>query len=215
MSKSAAPQTINRDRSRVRVRVNSAQFTIEHHAMQLRSELRLSDQEFLHHELALRLIPKCEVWALKNIPNLPFEHVVHFREWPRQFGAFAYKDPDGDYRIVFNDSYSHEAVRVHLMEEFFHIRLGHSFDTVRLYPTPGQTPRTHSHSKEQEAYGCAMAALVPYGGLEAMLARGEHIARIAECYCVPVHVVEHRIGVTGLSDLITSHHRQLSLLSGA
>lgn len=172
----------------------------------------MPDDQSLHHEAALRLIPKCEVWALKNIVGLPFEHIVHFRENPRQFGAFAYKDPDGDYRIVFNDSYPHEAVRVHLMEEFFHIRLGHPFDLLRLYPAAERTHRTHSTTKEQEAYGCSVASLVPYGGLEAMLARGEHIGRIAEHYCVPLDVVEHRIGVTGLSDLLTSTNPQLSLL---
>jgi hypothetical protein len=73
--------------------------------MRLRSELGVSDEQCLSHELALGLVPRCEVWALKNIPNVPFEHVIHFRNMARQFGAFAYKDKDGDYRIVFNDSY--------------------------------------------------------------------------------------------------------------
>jgi hypothetical protein len=212
MSKSAIHPTTTRERPHLRF--GSHQSAIERHAMRLRSELRLSDDQCLNHDDALRLIPGCEIWALKNIPGLPFEHVVHFRENPRQFGAFAYKDPDGDYRIVFNDSYPHEAVRVHLMEEFFHIRLGHPFDLLRLYPAAERSHRTHSKAKEEEAYGCSVASLVPYGGLEAMLARGHHLARIAERYSVPLSVVEHRVGVTGLSDLVGTSSRQLSLLNG-
>lgn len=182
--------------------------------MRLRAELQLSDLDPLSHEDALSLIPSCEVWALKNVPRLPYEHVVHFRTEGFQCGALAFKDADGDLRIVFNDAHPPAAVRVHLMEEFFHIRLGHPPDTIRLYPQNG-IHRTHDYAKEDEAYGCGIAALVPYGALEAMLAHGAHIARIAEHFGVPVSVVELRISVTRLGHLISSPLRQLSLLASS
>jgi hypothetical protein len=210
---SSAPPTSNERNRSTRIRLTPWQLGIERQAMRLRIELGISDEQCLSHELALGLIPRCEIWALKNIPNVAFEHVIHFRNMARQFGAFAYKDKDGDYRIVFNDSYPLEAVRVYLMEEFYHIRLRHSFDTVRMYVEETKGHRTHCDAKEKEAYGCSIAALVPYSGLESMLARGEHIARIAERFCVPLSVVEHRMSITGLSDLIASSPRQLSLLS--
>jgi hypothetical protein len=214
MTKSSnAPPTSNERNRSARVRLTPWQLGIERHAMQLRHELGIPDENYLSHESALRLIPRCEVWALKNIPNVPFEHIVHFRNMARQFGAFAYKDKDGDYRIIFNDSYPPEAVRVYLMEEFYHIRLGHPFDIVRVYAEKARGHRTHCDAKEKEAYGCSVAALVPYGGLEFMLARGDHIARIAEHFFVPLAVVEYRMSVTGLSDLIASSPRQLSLLN--
>jgi hypothetical protein len=53
-----------------------------------------------------------------------------------------------------------------------------------------------------EAYGCATATLVPFAGLEAMLARQTHIARIAEHFAVEVDVVQERIGATNLDDLL-------------
>jgi hypothetical protein len=210
---SSAPPTSNERNRSTRIRLTPWQLGIERQAMRLRSELGISDEQCLSHELAIGLVPRCEVWALKNVPNVPFEHVIHFRNMARQFGAFAYKDKDGDYRIVFNDSYPPEAVRVYLMEEFYHIRLGHPFDTVRVYSEETKGHRTHCDAKEKEAYGCGAAALVPYGGLESMLARGEHIGRIAEHYFVPLAVVEHRLSVTGLSDLLSNSPRQLSLLN--
>jgi hypothetical protein len=216
MTKSSSAPPTNNERSRsTRIRLSPWQVGIERQSMRLRLELGISDDQCLSHELALALIPGCEVWALKNVPNVPFEHVVHFRNMARQFGAFAYKDRDGDYRIVFNDSYPPEAVRVYLMEEFYHIRLGHPFDRVRVYAEDSKPHRTHSDVKEREAYGCGVAALVPFGGLESMLARGEHVGRIAEHYFVPLAVVEHRLSVTGLCELLAQSPRQLSLLHSA
>jgi hypothetical protein len=60
--------------------------------------------------------------------------------------------------------------------------------------------------------GAGMAALVPYGGLQSRLARGEHLERIAEDYQVPLHVIRSRIEVTRLSVLIKSATGQLPLL---
>ena len=180
--------------------------------MRLRAELNISDLEPLEQDRALNLIPNCQVWALKNIPRLPFEFVNHFRTAGYQLGAFAYQDADGDHQIVFNDAHPPAQVRVHIMEEFFHIRLGHPPDVVRLYPSDGQH-RTHNNDKEDEAYGCGIAALVPFGGLEALLARGLDLHRIAEHYVVPLDVVDLRVAATKLGHLVSSASRQLSLLA--
>jgi hypothetical protein len=182
--------------------------------MRLRAELNISDLDPLDQGRALSLIPNCHVWALKNIPGLPFEFVNHFRTDGYQLGAFAYRDADGDHQIVFNDAHQPAHVRVHLMEEFFHIRLGHRPDVVRLYPTDGRH-RTHSSAKEDEAYGCGIAALVPLGGLETLLVRGWDLRRITEHFVVPLDVVELRVAATNLGHLVSSTSRQLPLLERA
>jgi len=180
--------------------------------MRLRAELNVVDLDPLEQDRALSLIPNCQVWALKNIPGLPFEVVNHFRTAGYQLGAFAYRDADGDRQIVFNDAHPPSHVRVHLMEEFFHFRLGHAPDLVRLYPIDGRH-RTHSNAKEDEAYGCGMAALVPSPGLEALLVRGYDLRRIAEHYVVPLHVVDLRVAATKLGHLVSATAHQLPLLS--
>lgn len=180
--------------------------------MRLRAELNISELEPLEQHRALDLIPNCEVWALKNIPGLPFEVLNHFRTDGYQFGAFAYQDTDGAHQIVFNDAHPPAQVRVHLMEEYFHIRLGHPPDVVRLYPRDGRH-RTHNNAKEDEAYGCGIAALVPYGGLEALLARGSDLRRIAEHYVVPLDVVDLRIAATKLDPSVQLSSRQRPLFA--
>lgn len=182
-------------------RISSWQRAIELQAMRLRAELRLSWLRPLEHDRALSLIPNCEFWALKNIPGLPFEIVNHFRVAGYPIGAFAFRDRDGDHRIVFNDTHPPTEVRVHLMEEFFHIRLGHIPDVIRLYATDGRH-RTHSEAKEDEAYGCGIAALVPRNGLEELLRRGLDIRRIAEYFVVPIDVVQMRVAALALGHLI-------------
>jgi IrrE N-terminal-like domain len=179
--------------------------------MRLRAELNVSVLDPLEQDRALNLIPNCQVWALKNIPGLAFEVVNHFRTAGFQLGAFAYRDADGDRQIVFNDAHPPAHVRVHLMEELFHFRLGHAPDVVRLYPIDGRH-RTHNDAKEDEAYGCGIAALVPSLGLEALLVRGYDPRRIAEHYVVPLHVVDLRLAATKLGHLVSRTAHQLPLL---
>lgn len=189
-----------------------AQLAIERHAIRLRIDLHLLDLDCLSHEAALNSIPNCDVRAFKHLTALPFDALVHFRTAGYHIGAMAFVDELGHVKIAFNDAHPVPSVRVNLMEEYFHLRLGHPPDRVRMYG--GDTAaRTYNHEREWEAYGCAIAALVPYGGLEAMLTAGEHIARIAEQYIVPVDVVETRITVTRLGHLASSAARQLSLLA--
>lgn len=206
----------NRLRSRgasVRQQLSPWQLAVERKALALRAELGLADLEALHQERALATIENCRVWPLKNLRTLPLEHLMHFRGLGRHIGAFAVKDENGDIDIVFNDEHPPADVRVHLLEEVFHIRLEHPFDKLRVYADQRVT-RTYDEAKEDEAYGCGVAALLPIYGLQAMLARGEHIARIAEHFTVPIPVVEFRISATRLGNLAVAPARQLSLLAG-
>lgn len=213
MTRSVVDLKKKNERSRARRSgLPSAQFEIEERAIRLRARLRISEYQYLPHEAALGLIPNCEVWALKNIPGITLEDLVHFRTGGYHIGAMAFR-VDDSVMIAFNDAHPAPAVRVNLMEEFFHVWLGHRPDVLRVYPLNQGSHRRHDPMKEEEAYGCAIAALVPFAGLEAMLARGEHVARIAEHFCVPVDVVMLRISVTQMGDLANARERQLALLA--
>jgi hypothetical protein len=210
MSESANehPKKVERPRAR-RLRISLAQIAIELHASRLRSHLGVTEFCSLSHEDALRLIPNCEIHAIKNLKGILFETVAEFHNGGRHIGALAVKIGRG-VQIAFNDAYPVDWVRVHLMEEFFHIRLGHPPDTVRVYAMDGRY-RTYDQQKEDEAYGCAIAALLPFPSLQHMVAHDAHVARIAERYVVPIPVVEERIAMTGLGELVSS--RQLRLLA--
>lgn len=196
---------------RVRRQLSPWQLTVERQALRLRDELGLSDMDCLAQDRALGTIKNCEVTPLRSLQLMAFEHLLHFRGAGRHIGAFVVKDELGNIDILFNDEHPPADVRVHLMEEVFHVRLGHPFDTLRVY-ADRSVSRTYNEAKEEEAYGCGAAALLPYGGLYSMLARGEHVARIAEHFVVPIPVVQFRIAATKLGDFATAPIRQLPLM---
>jgi Zn-dependent peptidase ImmA (M78 family) len=181
--------------------------SVEQLAAGLRLRLHLPDLAYLPHEDALALIPDCEVRSLKSIRALPFQHLNHLRTDGLSCGGLAFTGLGGGVTIVFNDAHPPPVVRVNLMEEFFHIWLGHPPDVVRWYSVDGRH-RTYDPFKEDQAYGCAIAALVPRRGLGSMLNRGAHIARIAEHYLVPVEILELRIATANLGHLALPRTRR-------
>ena len=193
-----------------RVLLSKSQAAIEQEAMRFRASLGLSDFVELPLEVAVSRLPKCEVMGLRHVPGITLAQLSYAREKGfRRFGAFARRDGD-TIQIVFNDAHQAPQIRVNVMEEVFHLLLGHRPDILSRVPIRGNC-RTYDPETESQAYGCAIAALVPFAALEALLAQQTHIRRIAEIFCVPLEVVEERIGLTHLGDLMNAQLRQLAL----
>ena len=162
-------------------------------------------------EHAVQSLPNCEVLALKHLPNITLEHLRYAREEGyRRFGAHAKRIEDS-IKIVFNDEHPPQQVCVNVMEELFHVRLGHRTDIVSRVAVAGNH-RTYDALVEEEAYGCGIATLVPFTGLQAMLAQQFHVRRIAEHCFVPVDVVQERIAAANLGDLPNAQIRQFALV---
>lgn len=179
--------------------------------MRLRAELAISEFVELPLDVAVRCLPECEVLALRHVPGMTLKLLSYARtDGYRRFGALACRNGDR-IQIVFNDAHPPPLVRVNVMEEIFHVLLGHRPDVLTLVPRDGRY-RTHNGANEAEALGCAMASLVPFAGLQAMLASQWHIARIAEHFAVPIDVVHDRIAATNLGELMNAQFRQFALV---
>lgn len=180
---------------------------LEAPAVAVRQKLQLGDSEKLPHDRALALLPDLVVYEFSRLP-VEQCHIDHMRTEGRQeWSGLAYTKPDGSHYIVINDAHHEHDIRVTLMEEFFHLYLKHPTETVRRYRANGDH-RSYNAAKEREAYGCALASLVPYHGLADLLSQGVHHARIAEHFDVSVPVVHERISMTSLGDLSNSTIRQ-------
>ena len=118
--------------------------------MRLRAQLNLCDYEPLHQYKAFELIPDCDIYPLKNVPGISLRSLNHFRGRGRGCAAWAVPDGTGHVDVFFNDEHHPWEIRVHLIEEFFHLHLGHVPDQVRAYTGPGGF-RTYSSKKEEEA----------------------------------------------------------------
>jgi hypothetical protein len=189
-----------------RLPFGSYQSAIEQEASRLRVQVGASDFEYLALERAVTCLPNCAVLSLRHVPGMTLQMLSYARtQGYDRFGAFARRDGDV-IQIVYNDAHHPCTIRANVMEELFHVRLGHKPDIMTLVPTNGRF-RTHDANREREAYGCAIAALVPYAGLRAMLASQMHLLRVAEHFAVTVDVVQERIAATNLGELMNMQLR--------
>lgn len=102
--------------------------------------------------------------------------------------------------VVYNDSHPPRRVRATLMEEFFHLWLGHRPTRLKVFSN-GVSKRDFDRAKESEAYGSGAAALVPYQSLKAMLQKGSSVQVIADHFLVSEQLVEFRIRICKLASL--------------
>jgi hypothetical protein len=71
--------------------------------------------------------------------------------------------------VIYNDSHPHCRVRATLMEEFFHLWLGHPPSVLRFYRD--DLARSYNKAVESQAYGSGAAALLPYRSLRTQNSR--------------------------------------------
>lgn len=150
----------------------------------------------LSHQAAFGLLPDVTVVGHGEIPMAQV-YIDHFRNsGSAAWSGMGIQLPGGGALVVFNDSHPINRVRATLMEELFHLRLGHPATTVRVYQDAGG--RSYDARVEGEAYGSGAAALVPYRPLRERLQAGESVRRIAGFFEVSQDLVVFRAKVTRL-----------------
>lgn len=163
----------------------------------MRKQLGVSADDPLPYERAFQLKPNVHIQALSDIPAAQ----VAIRYWLDQgkgkLSGCALPLPDGHIFVIYNDAHPVTRVRVTLMEEFFHIHLGHAPTVLRLTNGTGGW-RTHNPDVESEAYGCAAAALVPYESLRRLTLAGNSDRAIGQHFGVSPQLVAFRQKITRL-----------------
>lgn len=171
---------------------NPRQWGNEHNALDLREQLKLGLDVPLPHEAAFELLGDVQLFGHSSLPaaSVYIEHLRGNRSW----SGLSVPCPDGGAIVVFNDSHPPARIRATLMEEFFHLRLGHPPSTIRIYRDGAE--RTFNKVVENEAYGSGAAALVPYQSLRAMIGEGRCCREIADLFRVSEQLVTFRAKVT-------------------
>lgn len=174
---------------------NRAQWENEHNGLDLRDVLGLDPLDVLSHEDAYRLLGHVSLMPHSRVPAAAV-YLDHFRKaGSATWSGMSVPLPNGQEIVVFNDSHSLRRIRATLMEEFFHIRLGHPRSELRMHSN-GKRPRSFHQMVEREAYGSGAAALVPYAGLRKLTDAGETAGHIAQHYDVSRDLVVFRAKVT-------------------
>ena len=176
---------------------NSNQWENEHNGLDLRDDLGLSLDVRLSYEDAFALLEDVTVLPHGGM-QIEQKYIDHFRnDGSANWSGMGIPLPGGGALVVYNDSHPPSRIRSTLMEEFFHLRLGHPATTVRVYEEEG-SHRSYNAGAEGMAYGSGAASLVPYHPLYAMLALGKSAAQIARHFDVSRDLVVFRLKVTRL-----------------
>lgn len=179
---------------------NNTQWEAEHHALDVREDLGLRADDPLPEitRVFQTLLPHVTVAPLGQLCVAKL-HVNYLRGPARgNWSGLSVTMDDGSIWVVYNDVHVETRARATLMEEFFHIYLGHPSAAVRLLPCEGSLEGSYNARTEREAYACGAAALLPYAGLRQLLAAHVPVSRIAAHYVVSPQLVTFRLKVTRL-----------------
>lgn len=98
--------------------------------------------------------------------------------------------------VLLNDCHTVERQRVTLLEEYWHILMGHKLTKVaRIAESYG---RTYDRAEEHDAYYLASATLLPKSAVQAAVANGLPPGQVAATYGTSTELVEYRIKRLGL-----------------
>jgi hypothetical protein len=167
----------------------------EHNALDLRDALGVTLDSRLCVDSAFGLLD--EVLGVMPHTQLPVDAqlAAHFAgSRSRRWSGMCIPLPEGDHLVVYNNGHPATRVRATLMEEFFHLWLGHPPTKLRMLPKKLGT-RTFDSEVESEAYGSGAAALVPYKSLRTMVQDGCSSQEIASHFEVSEPLVTFRMRV--------------------
>ncbi len=98
--------------------------------------------------------------------------------------------------VLLNDCHTVERQRVTLLEEYWHILMGHKLTKVaRIAQAYG---RTYDKAEEHDAYYLASATLLPKSAVQSAVTKGTSSAVIAKHFGTSPDLVEYRIKRLGL-----------------
>lgn len=98
--------------------------------------------------------------------------------------------------VLLNDCHTVERQRVTLLEEYWHILMGHKLTKVaRISEAYG---RTYDQAEEHDAYYLASASLLPREAVQDAVSKGRSAADIAKRFGTSPELVEYRIKRLGL-----------------
>ena len=170
---------------------NPKQWDNEHNGLDLREDLALSLDDELPHTQAYSLVPHVTVLPHGEVPA-----AAKFGGGRSSWSGFSLRIDDETELVLYNDAHPITRVRATLMEEFFHLRLGHERSVVRVLSNGAS--RSYNALIEHAAFGSGAAALVPYNALKRLLEEGQSIKAIASRFAVSHELVEYRLKVTKL-----------------
>lgn len=170
---------------------------LEQAAEKFRADLGVSPDEPLD---SLRIeVDGVQIVAVGKTNCLDTQTVKHLRgtaggEWSAMTIPL---DADNEnWAVLLNDSHTVERQRVTILEEYWHILLGHKLTKIaRIAESYG---RTYDKAEEHDAYYLASAVLLPRAAVAEAVSKKRSSNEIAQSFGTSTELVEYRIKRLGL-----------------
>jgi Zn-dependent peptidase ImmA (M78 family) len=170
---------------------------MEEMARDFRNDLKLDDGKPL--DPLKIVIEGIKVLTIRQIPGLDPKIITHL-EGPNSSTWSAMSvpvDEDKDkWAIVRNEQHQVVRQRVSLLEEFWHILLGHKL--TKIAKIADAYGRTFEEEEEHDAFYLAAATLLPERVIKNAVRGKKDIVQLAEVYGTSPELVEYRIKRLGL-----------------
>jgi transcriptional regulator with XRE-family HTH domain len=138
--------------------------------------IRLTETNCIDAATARRLITEsCDEWSAMSVPL---------------------DERQNEWAVLLNDCHTVERQRVTLLEEIWHILLGHKL--VKIAKVADAYGRTYDTTEEHDAYYLASATLLPRNAVTKAVEKRESSADIAQRFGTSPELVEYRIKRLGL-----------------
>ena len=98
--------------------------------------------------------------------------------------------------VVWNSEQSKERQRASILEEFWHILLGHKL--TRITKIADIYGRTFEANEEHDAFYLAAATLLPATTIETWITQQKEVSELAQKFGTTIELVEYRIKRLGL-----------------
>lgn len=178
---------------------NPNQWEFEHNGLDLRDELSVVPSVALPVELAFGLLPNVTVLPHGAVPMASIRTDCFRGNGSRTWSGMSVRLPDGSEIVLHNDSHPETRVPATLMEEYFHLRLGHPRSKVRLLGNGTTTARSFDGTVEREAFASGAAARVPCSALRDLIDGGSGVSDLAEAFNGSGPLIRYRANVTRLA----------------
>ncbi len=170
---------------------------LEQIAERFRSDLELQDEQPLD-SLGLQVEDVCVV-RVSDTNCLGAEIVKRLRfEAEGEWSAMSVPlNPSNDqWAVLLNDGHTIERQRVTILEEYWHILLGHKLTKIaRVAEAYG---RTYDKAEEHDAYYLASATLLPKAAVINAIAQNRSSEQIAAEFGISPELVDYRVKRLGL-----------------
>lgn len=179
------------------VAVSLSKEDLEQIAEKFRSDLRLaSDQPLNSLLLEVEGVETVRVTATNCLeaPTIRYLTTEGCDEWSAM--SVPLDETHNRWAVLVNDCHTEERQRVTLLEEYWHILLGHKLTKIsRVADAYG---RTYDQTEEHDAYYLASATLLPRGAMADAVEKRQSSVEIAQRFGTSPELVDYRLKRIGL-----------------